>query len=409
METKIYCGIDIASENHHAVAIDENEQVILNKKVKQDIKEINQFLDELQEKAGTKEVVIGIEGKNGYCKPMDTLIIDRNILLYNINNLNLKRFKEIYPGECKNDEIDARMIAKMLKINEAVMVKENKMYMEIINVRPEVEKIKKYSRFQQKLINDKVKEQLQLEKLLLEICPEILKIAKVDTIKLLTLLNKYPDFTKYKNLKEYKLMKIKNIGKKWVEINYKKLVNIKCMEIEAKASSRIIKIYTKRIIELKEEIKNFDKMLEEIGKDVKEVQLLKTIPGVSNKLASRFVGEIGSIERFETSAKLAAYTGVACINKDSGKVTTTHSAYKSNKICKNVMTQMANSMVVHSAESKEYYKRKKREGKKHNHALRCLSRQLIKIIFQMLKSERPYININKETKKNQEEIGKICA
>ncbi|CAD7779437.1 MAG: hypothetical protein KIIPBIDF_01166 [Candidatus Methanoperedenaceae archaeon GB50] len=31
------------------------------------------------------------------------------------------------------------------------------------------------------------------------------------------------------------------------------------------------------------------------------------------------------------------------------------------------------------------------EGKEHNHALRCLARQLIKVIFKMLKEDRDYI------------------
>ena len=31
------------------------------------------------------------------------------------------------------------------------------------------------------------------------------------------------------------------------------------------------------------------------------------------------------------------------------------------------------------------------EGKEHNHALRCLARQLIKVIFKMLKEGRNYI------------------
>ena len=35
--------------------------------------------------------------------------------------------------------------------------------------------------------------------------------------------------------------------------------------------------------------------------------------------------------------------------------------------------------------------KKRAEGKDHNHALRCLARQLIKVIFKMLTENREYI------------------
>jgi hypothetical protein len=45
-----------------------------------------------------------------------------------------------------------------------------------------------------------------------------------------------------------------------------------------------------------------------------------------------------------------------------------------------------------------YYEKKRAEGKEHNHALRCLARQLIKVIFKMLKEDRDYI-VKEEIKK----------
>jgi hypothetical protein len=49
-----------------------------------------------------------MEGYNGYARPSDSLIRARGYRLYNINNLKLARFKEIFPGAAKSDRIDAR-------------------------------------------------------------------------------------------------------------------------------------------------------------------------------------------------------------------------------------------------------------------------------------------------------------
>ncbi|VAX29820.1 hypothetical protein MNBD_NITROSPIRAE03-157 [hydrothermal vent metagenome] len=59
---------------------------------------------------------------------------------------------------------------------------------------------------------------------------------------------------------------------------------------------------------------------------------------------------------------------------------------------------MAGCTIRYLPESNAYYGKKRAEGKKHNHALRCLARQLIKVIFKMLKEDRDYV-IKEELKK----------
>jgi len=95
---------------------------------------------------------------------------------------------------------------------------------------------------------------------------------------------------------------------------------------------------------------------------------------------------------------LAVYCGVACVNNDSGKVTKAKAVYKANKICKQTLITMAGGSIRLSPQCKAYYLKKRTEGKSHNHALRCLARQMIKVIHKMLTEDRDYI-VRKELKK----------
>ena len=54
------------------------------------------------------------------------------------------------------------------------------------------------------------------------------------------------------------------------------------------------------------------------------------------------------------------------------------------------MVAIAGCSIRNIPESGVYYAKKQAEGKSHNHALRCLSRQLVKVIFKMLKEDRDY-------------------
>jgi len=178
----------------------------------------------------------------------------------------------------------------------------------------------------------------------------------------------------------------------------KRLNNIEYMPGLTDIYKMIISSFAKRISELQKEIKDIDKKLDKIGEKNKEVNHLKTIPGVATKLASRLIGEIGDINRFPSEKQLAVYCGVACVNNDSGKVTKAKAVYKANKICKHTLITMAGGSIRLSIQCRNYYLKKRAEGKSHNHALRCLARQMIKVIHRMLTEDRDYI-VRKELRK----------
>src|SRR6056297_1559992 len=46
-----------------------------------------------------------MEGYNGWARPLDTLVRTRGYRLFNINNLKLARFKEIFPAAAKTDQV----------------------------------------------------------------------------------------------------------------------------------------------------------------------------------------------------------------------------------------------------------------------------------------------------------------
>jgi len=67
-------------------------------------------------------------------------------------------------------------------------------------------------------------------------------------------------------------------------------------------------------------------------------------------------------------------------------------------IYKQTLITMAGGSIRLSSQCKDYYLKKRTEGKSHNHTLRCLARQLIKVIYKMLTEDRDYI-IKKELRK----------
>ena len=393
-------GIDVGSESHHIFILDDEDNVLYNQKVAHKLNEFTEnikLFKQIEKKEGGK-ISFALEGKNGYSNPLDRILLNQGFTLYNIDNLKLKRFREAFAGEWRDDERDSLMLSKMLKLKDYINSEKEKVFIKIEQPSPLTESLKILSRHQQTLIDEKVRLTNRLSKKLLEVCPEILKLGKVKYKKIIAILIKYPDFSKYKKITLKSLLKIKGIGEMKAPFLLKRLNNIAYVPALTDIYKTIISSYTQRILALREEIKGIDKKLDEIGNQSKEVKHLKTIPGVATKLASRFIGEVGDIHRFPSEKQLAIYCGIACVNNDSGKVTKAKAVYKANKICKQTLITMAGCSIRSIHQCKAYYLKKRTEGKSHNHTLRCLARQLIKVIYKMLTEDRDYM-VRKELKK----------
>jgi hypothetical protein len=59
-----------------------------------------------------------MEGYNGYARPLDTLVRAHDYRLFNINNLKLARFKEIFPAAAKTDALDARKGLELFQLRD---------------------------------------------------------------------------------------------------------------------------------------------------------------------------------------------------------------------------------------------------------------------------------------------------
>lgn len=396
---ELHGGIDIGSESHHVIIMDDDSKVLLDRKISHRFSEFDEAIVEFKgiEERQQGKITFAIEGKNGYGSPFDRILIDNGFKLYNVDNLKLRRFRDVFGAEWRNDQRDAKMLAKMLKLRNHVDAEE-KAFIAIEKTPAVHEKLRILSRHQQSLINDKVRIENRLKKRLLEVCPDIFKYGDTDSKKLLHLLKRYPDFRMYKKITIGALLKIETIGKQTAVSIREGLQNIRYVEELADIYKSLISSYCCRILDLKEEIELLDKELEETGAKSLEVKRLISIKGIRTKLSSRLIGEIGDMGRFDKESQLAVYCGVACIDDDSGKSKKTKAVYKANQICKSTMIAIAGCTIRYIPESKAYYQKKKAEGKSHNQALRCLARQLIKVIFRMLKENRDYI-VKEEMKK----------
>jgi len=97
--------------------------------------------------------------------------------LYNINNLKLARFKEIFPGAAKSDRIDARKGLELFQLSDHLPLAKE-VLQEVVGTPQENEVLKRLSRRRRRLVDERVRVVNNLQGDLQAVCPGLLEITK---------------------------------------------------------------------------------------------------------------------------------------------------------------------------------------------------------------------------------------
>lgn len=334
-------------------------------------------------------VVIAMEGYNGYARPMDKLALSKGYRLLNVNNNKLAQFKKVFAGPAKTDEIDALKMFELFALSDHLPIAKG-VLQEISKVPLVNEKLKCLSRRRRVLVDDKIRIVNRLQGDLQAISPDFISITgSIDNIWFLNFLTAREDITKLLSVRRTSLLQIKGVGRQYA----KKILTWQKEAIfspEAEWMGPIILNDAKRIIEIQTEIKKLEQDMEALSADSALAKRLRTIPGFGVVCSAELAGEIGAIDRFSTEASLALYLGMAVLDNKSGNYKGTKRPKHVNGLGKAAMMVAAARHINHVEEARRYYAKKRIEGKKHNQAVRSLGRQMIKVIWSMIKNERDY-------------------
>jgi transposase len=114
---------------------------------------------------------------------------------------------------------------------------------------------------------------------------------------------------------------------------------------------------------------------------------LLALPGCGALSAAKLLGEIGPIERFQSDAQLARHAGVAPLEASSGKRQRHRLDRGGNRQLNCALHRIALTQGRVHPPARAYLERKRAEGKSRREALRCLKRQLARVVFNTLRDE----------------------
>lgn len=384
-------GVDVGCHSHNVAIGLSTGEILEEFSIVHEPEGFRQFFSRIEknERNYGCPVAVAMEGYNGYARPLDTLVRTHNYRLFNINNLKLARFKEIFPGAAKTDDIDARKALELFQLRDHLPIAKD-VLQEVKATPQENDILKRISRRRRRLVNERVRVLNNLQADLQSVCPGLLEITgEAGNLWFLRLLTSTDDLRKLTRIRETTIRKIPGIGAKYTSIILKWQKTAEFSH-ETEWVSDMIQQDAERVLTLHKQIEKLETQLAEIAANSNIAQQLTTMPGFGPITTSELAGEIGTIERFESESSLALYLGMSNLDNSSGKHKGSKAPKQVNERAKAAMMIAVDRHRKHVPQSQKYYEKKRAEGKKHNQAVRALGRHLCRVIFKMLKENRGY-------------------
>lgn len=392
----IYIGIDTHKYQHTACLINCFNEKLGYITFDNDSKGFNSLIKLVEEKRNGLIPIYGLEDTKHLGYGLATFLLNKNFTVKSINSSLTAQERKKYPISTKNDELDSECIAKVLLDNlDTVQNAENEeiywTLKQIVKMRSSI--VKSNTEYKNKLHAQLLHHYPNYQKLFTSIfCPTAL-----------ALFEKYPSpdlllKETEENLRDFIIKSSNN------KITYRILNGVmeKIKECEILNQdyqcerNSIILLLIKQIKNNQEKIKEIDieliNLYNKIGKKI------HTFPCLTKLTSAYILAEIGNINRFSSSSKLAKYAGIAPIDFSSGGNDKSFKNKYGNRELNSMIYAIAcrslstgrNKETPFNSIFLEYYQRKCNTGKTKHQAIVCVMRRIINIIYFILKNDKEY-------------------
>lgn len=351
-------------------------------------------------------VICGIENTGGYERNWVKTIKklskkNDHVEIYKLNPRAVKHQIQSMMKRTVNDSVSAEGIA-MYMINNYEVFKDN--WVKSISESEETTEEKMLNNMIHGLLKQRTMKKNQLEKVLYQSFPEILKdLNGAKWVYLL--LKKYPSAAAVKRAKLAGLQSIRGISERKA-IELKERARNSVAALSGEIPELIVSKHCEYILSLSEEIDELKNILIKSYDDNEDVQLLTNIQGIGSWTAVSFYIELGDPTRFDTASQLASFFGVNPTFKQSGDgIYKSKMSKQGSPRMRAVLYLMAHNLFMQNDYFKNIYAGHRAKGKTHRVVMGILMHKILRVAWGMIKSKTefdPGVDI-KNQEKNQDD------
>jgi transposase len=385
-----WVGFDVGKRFHWLCVLDGDGAVLLSRRVDATEEQLEAACSEIAALGDVEERVIGVDLMGGPATLLQTILLDRGERVRYIPGTAVNKVRDAYPGgEHKSDPKDAFVIADQLRLRWKSLRE--------VRVREEnAAELRALVGYRKDLVQDQRRRVCRLRELLSQVFPA-LEAALPDLAEKGALLTvaKAALPSDARRLGRSRLARwLKARGSRRSEaLAQKALLAAGTQRRELPASrvkAALVSEIAYEILRTKERIADLEKRLGELVEADRNGEIVRSLPGMGLILTAEFLAEVDDIARYGSPNRFAAAAGIAPVLRASGSLSYKRRAKKGNRALKRIFYQSAYCAIGHHEKSREYYQRKRAEGKMHEQAVVALARRRVNVLWAMLRDGTTY-------------------
>lgn len=407
---KLFIGIDVSSKDLQVAITDSKnyQKPLLNQSFSNDLigaSKVKKKILQLAKQTSYDKVIIGMEATSIYSfhpayffandEDLQKLNLETNV----VNPRDTKRFHDLFE-ENKNDPLDAYYIAEYLRFGKyRVTIARQEEYLALQRLtRTRYEIVASMTRAKQHFIE--------------ALYYRLNKLVTVDKNNVQTSVfgaTMMSIVTDSKTIDEIAEMPIEKLidylqakghgcfsDPESLALAIKKAIrgSYRLGKVMKDSIDAVLSVYYTEIKTDQKLISDLDKAIARIIQALPEAKILQSIPGIGPVYSAGIIAEIGNINRFDSEAQLAKYSGLAWRQKQSGTFDSEHTPItkNGNHYLRYYLVEAANLIRLRDPVFRKYYQKKYDEASFSPHKRACVlcARKLVRTIFTLLKNGQIY-------------------
>ena len=383
---RISVGIDIAKELHWVVAIDADGVVRIDRKLANTPADLAAFVDELAVLGGT--VRVGLDVVGGIAGLAAAMLAEAGFVLVHVPGLAVNRARQgTVGGENKSDPRDARTIADQVRTRTDLRPVETATELDL--------EIRLLVGRRRDLVQAQTQRIARIRDLLVSIFPGLERALDLTTKGPLHLLTKFVTPADLRSAGKKRVLRHLQAagGLPNPEALADRALAVAAEQTMAvpaeRMTARLIRELAVEALSTRARLIELDRELEALLDRHPDAALIRSLPGMGAVLTAELIAEAGTLRRFRSADALAAAAGIAPVLRQSGKTRFLRRPSGGNKGLKRVFYQSSFCSLAHP-DSRAFYDRKRREGKRHHQAVIALARRRVNVLWAMVQNRTPF-------------------
>lgn len=390
----VYVGIDVAKDKHDCFITNSDGEVLFNVfTIANNLEGFTELYQKIVSvESNPDNVKVGLEATGHYNYNLLGFLIDKGLPTFVINPLHTNLFrKSLSLRLTKTDKVDVRTIALMMISGVNLQSYSDKSYHN--------EELKSLTRYRFDKVQERAKLKTSVSRLMVILFPELEKL--VPTLHMASVYALMTEFPSANAIAEAHLTRLSNLLQQSSRGRYGKNDAIRFRDA---ARSSIGSSMSAKSLELKHTIKLIQELSSEIDEIEEQIKLIMnelnspitTIPGINLRMGAMILAEIGDFSRFDSPDKILAYAGLSPTTYQSGQLDSSysHMEKRGSRYLRYALFNAAKYVCIWDPTFSAYLAKKRTEGKHYNVAVSHAAKKLVRVIYQLEKTRRPYVKVS---------------